>query len=95
MLLKRSSVDRPLTACAVLVVCICILMQMLGTTMTLWDLAIDLDSVNAALLEGFSLPASSLGVPPPAVIDFLGDLAMQWRPSVSGQTLLRPPNLLI
>jgi hypothetical protein len=81
-----------MTACAVLVICICILMQMLGTTMTLWNPEFDLDPVNAVLLEGFSLPASCLGIPPPEVNDFFSDLTLQRRYALPGHTLFRPPN---
>ncbi|HLZ33479.1 MAG TPA: hypothetical protein VKP13_05655 [Nitrospira sp.] len=95
MLLKRSSVNHLLTACVVLVVCTCIFMQMLGTTMTLWDLEFELDPDNAVLLEGFSVPASCLSIPPPAVLDFLSAPTTRWRHIVCGQTLFRPPNFRI
>lgn len=94
MLLKRSSVASPLTACAILVFCVCVFMQMLGTTMTLWDLDYDLDPVHAALLEGLSLPASFFGVPPPVLVESVSDSSPPWQHIVAEQLLFRPPNVL-
>jgi hypothetical protein len=41
---------------AIMVLSLCLGMQVLGTTMTLWDLAFVPDNARDALSEGFSLP---------------------------------------
>lgn len=75
-------------------VCIGIFMQMLGTTMTLWDLSYQLDPDKAPLLEGFSLPAQSVGIQNHAVVRWRMEAVCALHPVLAQQSLFRPPNLL-
>lgn len=43
---------------AITILCLCIAMQVLGTTLTLWDLEFVPDNTRETLSEGFSLPQS-------------------------------------
>lgn len=52
--------EMALRGAAIVILCLGILMQMLGVTMTLWDPAapVDTDPVTASLLEDWSIPSS-------------------------------------
>ena len=58
MPLLPSSNVQPMILYGMGVICLCVLMYALGTTMTLWNLEFQLDPVNGPLLEGFSIPAT-------------------------------------
>ena len=92
MPLTRRSQRRLLTVVAFGFLCLCILMQVLGTTLTLWACEFESDPSNSLLFEGFSLPVSHLELYPPAIIG----LAVEHLPKVcqagNDHTLLRPPN---
>lgn len=90
----RGSHVRPITASAIAFICICVFMQMLGTTMTLWDLDLELDQANAPLLEGLSLPAIFSDVPPYSATALLADSTRTLRHILRDHTLFRPPNFL-
>ncbi|BCA53208.1 hypothetical protein W02_03480 [Nitrospira sp. KM1] len=66
-------------------------MQMFGTTMTLWDLQLQFDPIDAQALEEFSVPATiSIDSPIPVVTsDTI--LAMTYRPGLHELNLFRPP----
>ncbi len=76
-------------------ICVCVVMQMLGTTMTLWDLTYQLDPVNATLLEGYSLPASLISFQPDTIVWSTADASHRLHPILREQSLLRPPNRLV
>lgn len=95
MHLKRHSPTRAAVAWTVLVLCICILMQMLGTTMTLWDFELQLDPDNAPLLEGFSLPALFAYAALSVIIAVLAISSESLRYCFWPHGLLRPPNSLM
>ena len=43
--------------------CLCVTMFMLGTTITLWNCQEPADSFTASVLEGFSLPSVDMAFP--------------------------------
>jgi hypothetical protein len=94
MRLMRISTDRSTTAYSVLFLCLCVFMQLLGATMTLWDLDIDLDPVNAPLLEGFSLPTSFPNIKPAGPAAFFYYSIETARYLLRTHHLFRPPNSL-
>ncbi len=75
-------------------VCIGVLMQMLGTTMTMWDLSYQLDPDNAPLLEGFSLPATSVGIGHHFAVRRKMDTVCSIHPVLRDHAPFRPPNHL-
>jgi len=91
MLLDRSSNVHPLLRCSIGVLCLCVMMYALGTTMTLWNLQIELDPVNAPLLEGLSLPAAFMDLNPTLSTASLNDAPPPLRLLLNEQTLFRPP----
>ncbi len=95
MLLMRNSFHRSTMAHAVLVICLCVFMQMLGTTMTLWDLELELDPLNASLLDGLSLPAFSSDVRPSHAVALLEQSRTSSPYFLHAHSLFRPPNPLI
>lgn len=92
MLLDRCSPNHTGMAWTVLVLCICVLMQMLGTTMTLWNFELQLDPVNAPLLEGLSLPTALVNATSSLIIAILAISSERLRYLLRSQGLLRPPN---
>jgi hypothetical protein len=86
--------QRPLLVCAIGVICLCIVMYVLGTTMSLWDLSIQLNPINAPLLEGFSLPAASVSILPVTVAWSMADFLSRLHPILREQVPFRPPNRL-
>lgn len=83
---------RPLIACAVLFICLCVFMQMLGTSMTLWNPDQEIDSVNAQVLEGFSLPTAIMNVPLSLATRIIQNLSPFLRSLLREQVLFHPPN---
>ena len=95
MLLERYSTSRAGTVWTVLILCLCILMQMLGTTMTLWDLEFQLDPVNAPLLEGYSLPTVLADASLLLNIAVLAISSETLQKLLRSHGLFRPPNSLV
>jgi hypothetical protein len=91
----RGVTRHPLIVLAIGVVCLCVVMQMLGTTMTMWDFQYPLDPVNAPLLEGFSLPTAFVGFQPVTVVWSTVVTAPALHPVLCEQTLFRHPNCLL
>lgn len=72
--------------------CFVVVMQMLGTPASLWQLNVPTDLVEASLLEGLSLIASSL-TPQPIVATDSTLEPFRVGPSVLlGENLFRPPS---
>ena len=46
----------------IVLLCFCVIMSMLGTTITLWNYEEPTDSFTASVLEGFSLPSIGMVV---------------------------------
>jgi hypothetical protein len=74
------------------VVCLCVAMNVLGSTMTLWTLQFALDQTDNLILEGFSLPATMSSVDPAMPVAPLGQASSGRRKDVNEHNLLRPPN---
>lgn len=91
MLRMRGSFHSYFRIAALAFICLCVVMQMLGTTMTLWDLEFSLDPVNASLLEGFSLPVDFTELPPLAMVASLFYTARELRALLQDRTFFRPP----
>jgi len=74
------------------VLCLCVIMYVLGSTMTLWSLAFALDQTDNPVLEGFSLPAmvSDLNPAMPAMPS--DETCAAARSDLNEHGLLRPPN---
>ena len=92
MPLTRGSQRRLLTVVAFGFLCLCILMQVLGTTLTLWACEFESDPSNSLLFEGFSLPVSHLELYPPSIIGLAVERLPKGRQAGNDRTLLRPPN---
>ena len=61
MLLERGPCLPRLIFYGIGVICLCVMMYMLGSTMTLWTLQFALDQTDNPVLEGFSLPTALSG----------------------------------
>ena len=72
--------------------CLCVLMFMLGSTMTLWTMQFALDQTDNSLLEGFSLPAVVSDVIPTMPVTPFREQWTDAKLSVAEYSLLRPPN---
>ena len=72
--------------------CLCVLMFMLGSTMTLWTMQFTLDQTDNSLLEGFSLPAMVSDVTPAMPVTPLREQWTGAKLTVVEYSLLRPPN---
>lgn len=91
MLLPRQTLAPTVFDCIIGVICLCIVMYALGTTMTLWDLQLELDPVNAPLLEGFSLPATLVDLRPTISNVSLHEIPPFLRMQPKEESLFRPP----
>ena len=60
-------------------ICLCVVMYVLGSTMTLWTMQFAFDQTDNPVLEGFSLPSSA-------------DRPAGAKGEVNEHSLLRPPN---
>ena len=92
MLLDRCSPNHTGMAWTVVILCFCVLMQMLGSTMTLWNFELQLDPVNAPLLEGLSLPTELANAASSIVIAILAISSERLQYLLPSHGLLRPPN---
>ena len=92
MLLVRGSVDHPGAACALMLLCFCVFMQMLGAPMTLWDFDLELDAANTPFLEGYSLPTVVSHAQPSRTVAFVDDASETLRYFLHAHSLFRPPN---
>lgn len=91
----RGFTHRPLAVCAVLFICLCVFMQMLGASMTLWNPDQEIDSINAPVLEGFSLPTATSNIPPSFAIRLWQNSSPFLRSFLRQQVLFHPPNFSI
>ncbi|BFU96665.1 MAG: protein of unknown function [Nitrospira sp.] len=92
MPLTHGSQRRLLTVLTFGFLCLCVLMQVLGTTLTLWACEFESDLSKSLLFEGFSLPVSHLELHPPAIIGLAVERLPKFRRTGDDRTLLRPPN---
>jgi hypothetical protein len=73
------------------VICLCVVMFMLGSTMTLWTMQFALDQTDNALLEGLSLPTTVSHIIPTMPVMLSRQSSGDVRRDVNEQSLLRPP----
>jgi hypothetical protein len=95
MLLARGSFDHSTTVCALLFLCFCVFMQVLGAPMTLWDFDLEFDPANAPFLEGYSLPTVVSHTQPSRTVAFIDYASESLRYCLHAHSLFRPPNSLI
>jgi hypothetical protein len=94
MLLSRSANVHILILWGIVFICFCVMMYALGSPMTLWSLELQLDPVNAPLLEGFSLPSHVVDLQPTMSGSVLSEPVPDLRHLLDEHVLLRPPNSL-
>ena len=91
MLLERGAPIPRLVSYGIGVICLCVVMFMLGSTMTLWTMQFALDQTDNALLEGFSLPTTVSTVVPSMPVMPSPELSSSVKGDVNEPSLLRPP----
>jgi hypothetical protein len=74
------------------VVCFCVAMNMLGSTMTLWTMQFALDQTDNVVLEGFSLPAAVSDVVPAMPVTPSREASAGVKKDLNEHNLFRPPN---
>lgn len=74
------------------VVCLCVAMNVLGSTMTLWTLQFASEQTDNLILEGFSLPATISDGAPAMPVAPSGETSSGLKKDVNEHNLLRPPN---
>ncbi|MDF0644478.1 MAG: hypothetical protein P0111_10630 [Nitrospira sp.] len=92
MPLTRESQRRLLTVLTFGFLCLCVLMQVLGSTLTLWACEFESDLSKSLLFEGLSLPVCYLDLYPPAIIGLAVERLQKFCQTGDDRTLLRPPN---
>ena len=93
MLLERGTCLPRLILYGIGVICLCVMMYMLGSTMTLWTLQFALDQTDNPVLEGFSLPTALSDATPAMPVTPARDTLTGVRRDVTEHLLLRPPNM--
>ena len=92
MLHERGSRLSRLVFYGIGVICLCVVMYMLGSTMTLWALHFAIDQTDNPVLEGFSLPATVADVSPAMPITSCRETSLSAKREINEHSLLRPPN---
>jgi hypothetical protein len=92
MLLERRPWLRRLAFYSIGLVCLCVMMYMLGSAMTLWTLQFALDKTDNPVLEGFSLPTSLPDATPAMPVTPSRDTRPGLKKEINEHNLLRPPN---
>jgi hypothetical protein len=93
MLLERSPWLRRSILYGIGLVCLCVVMYMLGSAMTLWTLQFALDKTDNPVLEGFSLPTSLSDATPAMPVTPSSDARPRVKKDINEHSLLRPPNV--
>ena len=73
-------------------VCLCVVMFMLGSTMTLWTLQFAFDQTDNSVLEGFSLPTVVADILPVMPVTSSRERFAVAKGEPNAHSLLRPPN---
>lgn len=76
---------------AVLCLCLCILLQMLGVPGTLLDPASSFDLFGTSILEGPSIPPAAVQPPPAAAFEAVPETSSSLHLPVFAFTLFHPP----
>jgi hypothetical protein len=92
MLLERRSCLPRLVFYGIGLICLCVMMYMLGSTMTLWTLQFALDQTDNPVLEGFSLPTALSDATPAMPVTPSRDRSAGMKTEIDEHSLLRPPN---
>jgi hypothetical protein len=92
LLERRQGLDQPLLCYGIGVICLCVLMFMLGSTMTLWTMQFAFDQTDNPVLEGYSVPTAISNLTPAMKITPTGETPPLAKREVNEQGLLRPPN---
>ncbi|HKY71278.1 MAG TPA: hypothetical protein VJL88_05115 [Nitrospira sp.] len=92
MLLERGRHLPRLLLYGIGVICLCVMMYMLGTTMSLWTMQFALDQADNMVLEGFSLPTTLPDMNPAMPVSSSPDTSSPVKRDVNDRSLLRPPN---
>jgi hypothetical protein len=74
------------------VICLCVMMYMLGSTMSLWTMQFALDQADNMVLEGFSLPTTLPDMNPAMPVSSSPGTSPTIKTDVNERSLLRPPN---
>ena len=74
------------------VICLCVVMYMLGSTMTLWTLQFAFDEADNPMLEGFSLPTIVGDFVPAMLVASRREQSPPAKGTLNEHSLLRPPN---
>jgi hypothetical protein len=92
MLLERGLSLQRLVLYGIGLICLCLVMYMLGNTMTLWTMQFALDQTDNVVLEGFSLPTAVSDVIPALLVRPSSETSPGAKREVNEDGLLRPPN---
>jgi hypothetical protein len=92
MLRARGAFLPRLLFCGVCLIGLCVMMFMLGSTMTLWTMQFALDHTDNPVLEGFSLPAVVSDLTPAMPATPCRETPTGGTTDVNARSLLRPPN---
>ena len=92
MLLERVPCLRRLLYYGIGLICLCVIMFMLGSTMTLWTMQFALDQTDNPVLEGFSVPPALPNVTPAMSVSPSRETPPGAKRELNEHGLLRPPN---
>ena len=95
MLFARGPSLQRLVLYGIGLICLCVLMYMLGSPMTLWTMQFPLDQTDTVFLEGFSLPTTVSDVIPAMVVSPSSETSPGAKREVNEDALLRPPNTTV
>ena len=95
MLLERESLVPRMMLYGIGVICLCIVMYMLGSTMTLWTLEFPFDQTDSPLLEGVSLPTTVSDLTPAMPVASAPEPVASVTSQLNEHGLLRPPNTAV
>lgn len=77
----------------VLFLCVCVIVQMLGVPVTLLSPVLTLDTLGASVLEGFSVPSTSLRLDPSIEFLQVADIESPLYVSLLPSAFFHPPVL--
>jgi len=78
--------------CGIALICLCVVMYVLGSTMTLWTMQFAFDQTDNPVLEAFALPTMPADIIPAMPVTSSGDRPAGAKGEVNEHSLLRPPN---
>jgi hypothetical protein len=91
---KRGASLPRLLFCGICLICLCVVMYALGSTMTLWTMQFALDHADNPVLEGFSLPALVSDMTPAMPATLCRETSTGVATDLNEHSLLRPPNAI-